>query len=78
MKVQVDITSIEQVKNTEHGGPFDRGGADAWYSRPMIPHWYPNGTYTGKRVDSSEMSKQEIAEYTYGYITGEFGGKDWN
>ena len=78
MKSETYITSIEQVNNTQHGAPYDRGGADAWYSRPMIPHWYPNGTYTGKRVDSSEMSKQEIAEYTYGYITGEFGGKDWN
>ena len=78
MDKETNITSIEQVKNTEHGGPYDRGGADAWYARPMVPHWYPNGTYTGKRVDRSEMSKQEIAEYTYGYMTGEFGGKDWN
>ncbi len=78
MKSETKITSIEEVTNTEHGSPYDRGSADAWYARPMSPHWYPKGTYMGKRVAASEMSEQEIAEYNYGYMTGEFGGKSWD
>ena len=84
MKSETKITSIKEVTNTEHGSPYDRGSADAWYARPMSPHWYPKGTYMGKRVDASEMSEQEIAEYNYGYMTArprprsEFGGKSWD
>ena len=78
MKSETKITSIEEVTNTEHGSPYDRGGADAWYARPMSPHWYPKGTYMGKRVAASEMSEQEIAEYHFGYMNSEFGGKSWD
>jgi hypothetical protein len=35
-----------------HGSPFDRGSADSWYSRPQQPHWYPEGSYRGDRVEA--------------------------
>jgi hypothetical protein len=59
-----------------HGSPFDRGSADSWYSRPQQPHWYPEGSYRGDRVESKDMSLQQMREYFRGYEYNEqFGGK---
>ena len=59
-----------------HGSPFDRGSADSWYSRPEEPHWYPEGSYTGKRIESKDMSIAEMRAYFMGYEYNEkFGGK---
>lgn len=62
-----------------HGSPFDRGSADSWYSRPENPHWYPEGSYNGKRIESAEMSLAELRAYFAGYAHNEeFGGKkEW-
>lgn len=54
-------------KNRRHGGPYDRGGADKYYGRPFDPHYYESGTYTSERVEKSQMTPQEIAEYAQGY-----------
>ena len=35
----------------KHGSPTDRGSADRYYGRPYDPHWYPEGTGNGKRVE---------------------------
>jgi len=59
-----------------HGGPFDRGSADSWYSRPFNPHFYKGGTYQGPRVELADMTVEEILAYTAGYNWNEqFGGK---
>jgi hypothetical protein len=59
-----------------HGSPFDRGAADSWYSRPQEPHWYPEGTGHGKRIESKDMSIAEMRAYFAGYEYNEqFGGK---
>ena len=59
-----------------HGSPFDRGSADSWYSRPQEPHWYPEGTGFGQRVESKDMSMAELRAYFAGYEYNEkFGGK---
>jgi len=60
----------------KHGSPQDRGSADAYYGRRFDPHWYPNGSYNGERIEESEMTSEEIAEYTYGY-KNETDRKDW-
>lgn len=60
-----------------HGGPWDRGGADAYYDRPKDPHWYPNGSYNGRRIPESEMTAEEIEAYHYGYDNNQAGKKDW-
>jgi hypothetical protein len=64
---------------TRHGGPFDRGSADNYYWRPEDPHWWPEGTSYGIRVEKDEMSQDEIEEYYAGYEYNErYGGKkDW-
>ena len=66
--------------NKDHGSPYDRGGADFWYHRPRDPHWYPEGTYRGERIDPTNgMTEQEIKEYHLGYDDAEEWGeqKDW-
>lgn len=51
----------------KHGSPQDRGSADRYYGRPYDPHWWPEGTGRGMRVEMSEMTEDEIEAYTYGY-----------
>lgn len=53
--------------NTRHGGPYDRGGADAYYGRPINPHYFAGKTYSSLQVDEANMTAQEIEEYMEGY-----------
>lgn len=64
--------------DTRHGGPFDRGSADSWYSRPPEPHYFEGGTHTSPKV--TNLTEEEIAAYYAGYEYNEqFGGKkDWD
>ena len=63
-----------QFDRERHGGLFDRGRADSYYSRPRDPHWYPEGSYNGDPVE--QLNECEIAEYLAGYEHNEqFGGK---
>ena len=61
------IVPIESNRMPVHGGPQDRGSADAYYGRQYSPHWYPLGTGKGERIESINMSDSEIEEYKYGY-----------
>ena len=67
---------IEHEEIPEHGSPQDRGSADKYYGRPYDPHWYPGGTYNGRRITQINMTADEIAEYKYGY-DNETDEKDW-
>ena len=53
--------------NPEHGSPYDRGSADAYYGRKKDPHWYPKGTYHGDRVSCLDMTAAQIEAYNAGY-----------
>jgi len=59
-----------------HGGPRDRGSADRYYGRLFKPHYFPNGTYKGYRVDEKDMSASEIQEYLEGWLE-ETDRKEW-
>jgi len=61
---------------SKHGSPMDRGAADRYYGRSYDPHWYPNGTYNGERVELKDMTPDEIVSYTKGYKE-EDSRKDW-
>lgn len=50
-----------------HGGPYDRGSADAYYGRRFNPHYYKEGTYNSECVEEKDMTEEEIAAYTAGY-----------
>ena len=69
---------IDTLMNSlpKHGGPRDRGSADAYYHRPFDPHWYPNGTGKGIRITRVDMSAEEVTEYTEAY-NNETDRKDW-
>ena len=49
----------------KHGGPFDRGSADAYYGRMADPHKYSNGTCNGPRI--TLIDREEIDLYMFGY-----------
>ena len=53
-----------------HGGPWDRGSADAYYGRMYKPHYFLGPTYETPIVELSQMTPEEIAAYTNGFYTG--------
>lgn len=59
-----------------HGSPQDRGSADAYYGRRPNPHWYPEGTGFGERIEECDMTVDQIKEYWYGY-DNEDDRKEW-
>lgn len=62
------------VYDARHGGPFDRGSADSWYSRAPEPHYYVGGTGSSERV--TELTPFELEAYNAGYEYNEqYGGK---
>lgn len=61
----------------KHGSPMDRGSADAYYGRPVNPHYYPNGTGKGYRVLEADMTPEQIEEYCEGYRNQE-DRKEWD
>ena len=63
----MSIVPIESNQLPVHGGPQDRGSADAYYHREYDPHWYPSGTGKGNRIEISRMTHAQIEEYKYGY-----------
>lgn len=62
--------------NTRHGGPFDRGAADAYYGRPAIPHYFVGNTYSSPKVTADKMTAEEIDAYYEGFNTTS-DRKDW-
>lgn len=60
----------------KHGSPQDRGSADAYYGRPYDPHWWPDGTGFGTRIEREDMTPEQLKEYEYGFMN-EDDRKDW-
>jgi hypothetical protein len=62
-----------------HGGASDRGAADSYYDRPKDPHFWPNGTGHGTRVEAKDMTPEELVAYDLAYNDNEFDNnkKDW-
>lgn len=61
----------------KHGSPADRGSADAYYGRPKDPHYWPYGSYQGKRVEACHMSTAQIKAYNEAY-DNETDRKQWD
>lgn len=66
--------NLPQFDRNRHGSLFDRGSADAYYRRAFAPHWYPEGTGRGKRIEhlTSEESEEYRKGYAYQESLGEF------
>jgi hypothetical protein len=62
-----------------HGGPFDRGAADSWYSRGFAPHYWSGATNSSLYIGKDGMTEEEISAYTAGWDENEAGGgkKQW-
>jgi hypothetical protein len=69
---KVEFSGVEY--NARHGGPFDRGSADSWYSRERAPHYYVGGTGMSTRLEEVDMSPKEVADYHAGYDHNEQSG----
>jgi len=65
------IVSKESNQIAKHGSPQDRGSADRYYGRQYDPHWWPEGTGKGIRVEAVDMTTEELQEYRYGFDTEE-------
>lgn len=61
---------------SRNGSPYDRGSADAYYSRAFDPHYFVGNTYMSDRISKSDMTPEQIAEYREGYEQ-EGSRKDW-
>lgn len=70
------IVPIDSPDLPKHGSPQDRGSADRYYGRMYDPHWWPEGTGHGIRVEQADMTPEQIAEYEYGW-DNEDDRKDW-
>ena len=67
-----------QVKKYDerHGGPYDRGAADAYYRRRFSPHYYEGSTYNSSYVEITDWDSPEYEAYAAGYRE-QTGEKDW-
>lgn len=74
-----NVTFNGKVYDARHGGPFDRGAADSYYSRYVRPHFFTEATHRSEEIEERFMTKTQIAEYIAGYEWNEqFGDKkDW-
>lgn len=64
--------------DARHGGPFDRGSADSYYSRERDPHYFLGGSYMSAKIMALPGS-DEYDAYLAGYFWNEWNGnkKDW-
>jgi hypothetical protein len=70
------VTFQDVEYDSRHGGPFDRGSADSYYSRYAEPHYYVGPTGLSLRVEMEKMTKEEIDAYNAGFLWNEeFGSK---
>lgn len=70
---------VDIENNRGHGSPYDRGSTDSYYWRAPAPHWYPEGTCNGVRIEESQMTKEQIREYMLGFAENEAAQdfKEW-
>lgn len=68
---------MARTYDERHGGPWDRGSADAYYRRPRNPHYFVGATYSSEEV--TDLAPEELEAYNAGYdqqvASGDF--KDW-
>ena len=62
-----------------HGSPYDRGSADSYYQRSFRPHYFVGDTYKSDEIQQSEMTLEEVEEYTRGWRENQAAQnfKDW-
>jgi hypothetical protein len=72
----MEMTMKVQTKyDDRHGGPYDRGSADAYYGRKFNPHYYSGATGSSLRIALTKEDP-EYAAYLAGWEE-EDDRKDW-
>ena len=68
-----------QAYDMRHGGPYDRGSADAYYRRKFEPHYFKGDSYSTEQIFLLDPSTKDYEAYKAGYEeTVEAGNfKDW-
>tara|TARA_Y100000593_G_scaffold61787_1_gene114447 strand:+ start:6772 stop:6987 length:216 start_codon:yes stop_codon:yes gene_type:complete len=61
---------MDKNYDERHGGPYDRGSADAWYRRPCVPHYYKGATGSSELVERDDMTAEEVEAYKAGWTWG--------
>ena len=68
--------SRQSKYNKRHGGPYDRGSADAYYRRDRDAHYFKGATGVSDEVMQDQMTTDQIEAYNAGYddqvASGEF------
>ncbi|WP_370003291.1 hypothetical protein [Winogradskyella sp.] len=54
--VEAKLSTKLPLYDEVHGGPYDRGGADSYYGRSFDPHYWPEGTNKGTRIEMKEFT----------------------
>jgi hypothetical protein len=75
--VKIDYAQQDVSYDERHGGPYDRGSADAYYGREYDPHYFVGDTYQSDKVTLGQMTAYEITAYTAGYRNTQVH-KEWN
>ena len=57
----------QEYLKMRHGGPWDRGSADAHYERPFQPHYFVGDTYNSDKVEVEDMTTEQLKDYMIGY-----------
>jgi len=70
----IDSDASTPDLSARHGGPMDRGSADAYYGRSRHPHKFEDGTWTSPEILLTDPA--EIAAYNAGY-DGQDDRKEW-
>ena len=69
--------TIEAKKyDDRHGGPYDRGAADAYYGRRFYPHYYVGDTRASPEIIIEDSNSPEFDAYRAGY-NEQTDIKDW-
>ena len=69
------IGDLDMTHDQRHGGPYDRGSADAYYRRPFQPHYFEGDTAATPRIIITE-DMPEYEAYRAGY-SEQTDFKDW-
>ena len=51
---------FETLEYVVHGSPEDRGSADYYYYRNREPHYWPEGTGNGTKVENQKRNRYFI------------------
>lgn len=75
LEEEVDVIEARQLTPFRHGGPYDRGDADAYYGRQFRPHYFEGATSQSQEI--TDLTEEQHAEYCAGFNENPSGQKDW-